>query len=228
MTGTCTVTTACSNGTVTMGGIGDCNWYYTANYDAGTTDTTSGYIWVRQEIDWQNQIITMGGTSTITYRYANDINWHNQIMGNWQILDEVEQAQLPEPIVLTPEQIAAQEARRLQLEAEAEIKMQKRVIAEAKGEQLVADIIGEEAFKQYKSRGYIDIPSLKEAGKSYRIRAEKRIGIVKDGKELALSLCIHPQEWGFVRGDLLSTHILLCKFDEEFLNKKANLHRLAA
>jgi hypothetical protein len=130
--------------------------------------------------------------------------------------------------VLSDDERAAQRRLQEQRQAEAKVAEERRKVAETKGEELLKSIIGEAEFAAFKRRGFIDVPSMKELGKIYRIRPERRIGIVKDGREQHLSLCIHPSEWGYVVGDLIATHVLLCKYDEARLEQVANLHQMAA
>lgn len=99
-----------------------------------------------------------------------------------------------------------------------------RLVAESKGWQLVHDILGDEDYQRFKRQGYVDIQSSKHPGTGYRIREGKRIGVLKmppgmkQPIEHSESLCVGPpNQWSYVSGDNVATHILMCKFNEELL-----------
>ena len=99
-----------------------------------------------------------------------------------------------------------------------------RLVAESKGWQLVHDILGDEDYQRFKRQGYVDIQSSKHPGTGYRIREGKRIGVLqmppgmKQPIEHPESLCVgSPNQWSYVSGDNVATHILMCKFNEELL-----------
>ena len=103
----------------------------------------------------------------------------------------------------------------------------------ARGEALLKDILGEKDYRHFSDLGYLDIQSPKDIHKRYRIRANRRIGIVKQENghwvEKPLSLCVHPEDsYRWVQGDLVATHVLLAKFNEGMLERVANLHQMAA
>ena len=128
-------------------------------------------------------------------------------------------------------QVVEREQQRAREQQEAE--RQRVQVKESKGEALLRDIIGDTDFEHFKRHGHIDIQSPNDATKRYRIRTQRRIGIVKleNGQwvEKALSLCIHPDnQFAWAKGDLVATHVLLAKYNEEMLNKVANLHKMAA
>ena len=130
---------------------------------------------------------------------------------------------LPEPETLE------QQKERLELEL---LEKEQRITREIRGEELLKDIIGEEAFLEFKEKGFVDVDSVKDPNKRYRIRDCRRIGIVKfengEWVEKAVSLCINPTTWDWAQGDHIATRILLAQFNEEHLEKTANVYQMVA
>lgn len=198
---------------------------YTITTDCDTTGGTNIYY-----PTWEEDITT-GISANVTYT-IRDVIYSPPT--RYEIVDNVVYMPQQPPIVVAPEeyQLKDAEAQRRQTQERRE-RERVRVIAAQKGERLLRDILGETDFTLFKKNGYVDILSLHDPGKKYRIRENRRIGIVRleEGRwvEKALSLCIHPESaWQYVIGDLVATHVLLAKFDEPTLNKVANLHRMAA
>lgn len=113
-------------------------------------------------------------------------------------------------------------------------KSPERLIAEAKGDLLLKDVLGEAAFSNFKSSGFVDVPSIKDSNVGYRIRgAGRMIGLLRKENgvwvEENKALCVHPANaHSFVPGDQISSQVLICKFDEGLLWSKANLHERRA
>ncbi len=115
------------------------------------------------------------------------------------------------------------------LAARRQRQVKRKQIITARGMELLQDTIGEEAFRLYRRQGYVDVPSSQREGRLYRIRPHrKRIAIVeRKGRQWVerqdKSLCIHPQGRRFVEGDEVAALVLLARFDEPYLLRKANV-----
>jgi len=108
-----------------------------------------------------------------------------------------------------------------------------RAIAEVRGNNLLKNIIGDVLHHHYEKKGYVDLPSLQKPGVGFRIRAHRRIGLLKRDKqgqwiEQKESLCIHAAGGYWVEGDQVGIHYMLCQCDETKLWKQAVLHQVAA
>ena len=108
-----------------------------------------------------------------------------------------------------------------------------RAIAEIRGNNLLKSIIGDVLYHHYEKQGYVDLPSLQKPGVGFRIRAHRRIGLLKKDKqgqwiEQKESLCIHAAGGYWVEGDQVGIHYMLCQCDEVKLWKQAVLHQVAA
>lgn len=103
-----------------------------------------------------------------------------------------------------------------------------QVIADARGQDLLKDIIGDVLYHRFKKQGHIDVNSVKKPGVRYRIRPWREIELLeknakKEWVPTRQTLCIHPAK-RHVEGDEVASHVMLCRFDEELLWKVANLH----
>jgi len=108
-----------------------------------------------------------------------------------------------------------------------------RAIAEVRGNNLLKSIIGDVLYHHYEKKGYVDLPSLQKPGIGFRIRAHRRIGLLKRDKqgqwiEQKESLCIHAAGGYWVEGDQVGIHYMLCQCDEKKLWKQAVVHSVAA
>jgi len=108
-----------------------------------------------------------------------------------------------------------------------------RAIAEIRGNNLLKSIIGDVLYHHYEKKGYVDLPSVQKPGIGFRIRAHRRIGLLKRNRqgqwiEQKESLCIHAAGGYWVEGDQVGIHYMLCQCDEVKLWKQAVLHRVAA
>ena len=202
------------------------DYNYSVWDEATTSNCTTSYTYT-------------GGTTCYfpyTYYRVNELGLWEQIAQPVVVPEPAQQAPL-----VTEEQCAQwiQEQQTRAIERNAEINRQQaevkaaRDAATERGNQLLKDVLGEADHTFFKANGYVDIPSRKDVNMRYRIRAGRRIGIVKrEGggwSEKPLSLCIHPEShWQYVVGDLVASHALLAKFDEATLDKVANVHKLAA
>jgi hypothetical protein len=108
-----------------------------------------------------------------------------------------------------------------------------RAIAEVRGNNLLKGIIGDVLYHHYEKKGYVDLPSVQKPGVGFRLRAHRRIGLLKRNRlgqwiEQKESLCIHAAGGYWVEGDQVGIHYMLCQCDEVKLWKQAIVHRVAA
>ena len=109
-----------------------------------------------------------------------------------------------------------------------------RIKAEANGDALLKDVLGESDYDHFKKSGYVDLPSTKDPNVGYRIRdAGRMIGLLKreNGSwvEDHKALCVQAKDsYKYVPGDQTSSQVLLCKYDEGLLWNTANLHQFKA
>jgi len=108
-----------------------------------------------------------------------------------------------------------------------------RAIAEVRGNNLLKSIIGDVLYHHYEKKGYVDLPSVQKPGVGFRIRAHRRIGLLKQDRqgkwiEQKESLCIHAAGGYWVEGDQVGIHYMLCQCDENKLWKQAVVHSVAA
>ena len=108
-----------------------------------------------------------------------------------------------------------------------------RAIAEIRGNNLLKSIIGDVLYHHYEKKGYVDLPSVQKPGVGFRLRAHRRIGLLKRNLlgqwiEQKESLCIHAAGGYWVEGDQVGIHYMLCQCDEMKLWKQAVLHQVAA
>jgi len=108
-----------------------------------------------------------------------------------------------------------------------------RAIAEVRGNNLLKNIIGDVLYHHYEKKGYVDLPSIQKPGVGFRLRAHRRIGLLKKNKlgqwvEQKESLCIHAAGGYWVEGDQVGIHYMLCQCDETKLWEQAIVHQVAA
>lgn len=108
-----------------------------------------------------------------------------------------------------------------------------RAIAEVRGQNLLKKILGDILYRHYEKNGYVDVPSIEKPGVGFRIRAHRRIGLLKRNRkgqwvEQKESLCIHASGGYWVEGDQVGIHYMLCQCDEKKLWKQAIVHTVAA
>jgi hypothetical protein len=108
-----------------------------------------------------------------------------------------------------------------------------RAIAEVRGNKLLKNILGDILHRHYEKHGYVDLPSIQKPGVGFRLRAHRRIGLLKQDRqgkwiEQKESLCIHAAGGYWVEGDQVGIHYMLCQCDETKLWKQAIVHRVAA
>lgn len=108
-----------------------------------------------------------------------------------------------------------------------------RAIAEVRGNKLLKKLLGDILYRHYEKNGYVDLPSIQKPGVGFRLRAHRRIGLLKKNKigqwvEQKESLCIHAAGGYWVEGDQVGIHYMLCQCDETKLWKQAIVHRVAA
>jgi len=108
-----------------------------------------------------------------------------------------------------------------------------RAIAEVRGNKLLKKLLGDILYRHYEKNGYVDLPSVQKPGVGFRLRAHRRIGLLKRNRlgqwiEQKESLCIHAAGGYWVEGDQVGIHYMLCQCDEIKLWKQAIIHRVAA
>lgn len=108
-----------------------------------------------------------------------------------------------------------------------------RAIAEVRGNNLLKKLLGDILYRHYEKNGYVDLPSVQKPGVGFRLRAHRRIGLLKRNRlgqwiEQKESLCIHAAGGYWVEGDQVGIHYMLCQCDEIKLWKQAIIHRVAA
>ncbi len=108
-----------------------------------------------------------------------------------------------------------------------------RAIAEVRGQNLLKKLLGDILYRHYEKNGYVDLPSVQKPGVGFRLRAHRRIGLLKRNRlgqwiEQKESLCIHAAGGYWVEGDQVGIHYMLCQCDEKKLWKQAIVHTVAA
>ncbi len=108
-----------------------------------------------------------------------------------------------------------------------------RAIAEVRGNNLLKKLLGDILYRHYEKNGYVDLPSVQKPGVGFRLRAHRRIGLLKRNRlgqwiEQKESLCIHAAGGYWVEGDQVGIHYMLCQCDEIKLWKQAIIHKVAA
>jgi len=108
-----------------------------------------------------------------------------------------------------------------------------RAIAEVRGQNLLKKLLGDILYRHYEKNGYVDLPSIQKPGVGFRLRAHRRIGLLKKNRggqwvEQKESLCIHAAGGYWVEGDQVGIHYMLCQCDETKLWKQAIVHKVAA
>lgn len=105
---------------------------------------------------------------------------------------------------------------------------ERRKAAEARGWDLLKDVVGEEEYEKFKEVGHLDVQSPSDGKLIYRVRQGRRIALVRNGVESTKeSLCIHPNQM-FVQGDKVAAQVMWCMMNEKKLMEVANVHRCAA
>ena len=105
---------------------------------------------------------------------------------------------------------------------------QPQVIANARGQDLLKEIVGDVMYRRFQKQGWIDIRSADKPGIMYRIQPWREIALLernakKEWVSNHQSICIHARET-HVEGDEVAAHVLLCRYNEKTLWKMGNLH----
>ena len=58
-----------------------------------------------------------------------------------------------------------------------------RAIAEVRGNKLLKNILGDILHRHYEKHGYVDLPSIQKPGVGFRLRAHRRIGLLKQDRQ---------------------------------------------
>jgi hypothetical protein len=103
-----------------------------------------------------------------------------------------------------------------------------QIIANARGQDLLKEIVGDVMYRRFQKEGWIDVPSLEKPGITYRIKPWHEIALLeKNAKKEWVSnnqsICIHARQ-RHVEGDEVAAHVLLCRYNEKTLWKMGNLH----
>lgn len=92
----------------------------------------------------------------------------------------------------------------------------------ARADQLLRDVMGEARYQQLKSDGYLDLPSSRHAGRTYRLDGLGNLSYREPGElTYRTTLCVQPTE-AIPRDDQIAMRYLLVTADEERLVKVAN------
>jgi hypothetical protein len=95
------------------------------------------------------------------------------------------------------------------------------VSAKRRAEELLRSTLTAEQYRQLTRLGYIDIRSLRDYERIYRVpRGPGLVRVIEKGKETA-SLCLHPLE-RVPDADTVVIHTLMIEADEETYLQKAN------
>ena len=108
---------------------------------------------------------------------------------------------------------------RARIRQEAE---QRERLAALAADELLKSILGDEAFANYKAKGFLEIDSPSYAGRTYQIRPGHMMTVMEN-KKVAHHLCIHPRE-AIPASDGVAAQLLLALYDEERLLRLANRH----
>jgi hypothetical protein len=103
-----------------------------------------------------------------------------------------------------------------------------QVIANARGQDLLKEIVGDVMYRRYQKQGWIDVRSADKPGIMYRIQPWREIALLernakKEWVSNNQSICIHARQT-HVEGDEVAAHVMLCRYDEKLLWKMGNLH----
>lgn len=105
---------------------------------------------------------------------------------------------------------------------------ERQVIANARGQDLLKEIVGDVMYRRYQKQGWIDIRSADKPEIMYRIQPWHEIALLernakKEWVSNRQSICIHARQT-HVEGDEVAAHVMLCRYDEKLLWKMGNLH----
>jgi len=103
-----------------------------------------------------------------------------------------------------------------------------QIIANARGQDLLKEIVGDVVYRRFQKQGWIDVKSIEKPDITYRIRPWQEIALLernakKEWVSNNQSLCIHARQ-RHVEGDEVAAHVLLCRYNEKTLWKMGNLH----
>jgi hypothetical protein len=91
-----------------------------------------------------------------------------------------------------------------------------------RAERLLRDVMGPEQFQRLRSFGYIDLPSRRHPGRTYRLDNAGNLSYRDPGEErFGSALCVQPGE-SVPRDDEIAMRYLLVVADEERLLRTAN------
>jgi hypothetical protein len=206
----------------------------------GTADQI--YIWGNDSANVTATTTAGGFTDTVTTAAGTDgIIWTNYRLGAIGIGNQT----ITTDIHIQPyEQVNIRAARpgeftvnfpRIQGPDEAPVvqriepaKPTPQVIANARGQDLLKEIVGDVMYRRYQKQGWIDVRSADKPGIMYRIQPWREIALLernakKEWVSNHQSICIHARET-HVEGDEVAAHVMLCRYDEKLLWKMGNLH----
>jgi len=175
------------------------------------------------KLDFKIQRLTQ---EEIDLREANEQAWVDDCRQQTVAIHEQERERQEQARLRHLEEIRA---RRLEAEKEERIAAnERRIAAEARGWDLLKDVVGEEEYEKFKEVGHLDVQSPSDGKLIYRVRQGRRIALVRNGVESTKeSLCIHPNQM-FVQGDKVAAQVMWCMMNEKKLMEVANVHRCAA
>ena len=224
-------------------GTADQLWIYQDTASAGTTATTAGDFGTYTDntgtasnIIWTNNnllggSIHLGGVGIGNQTIRTDIHLEPEQRLNIRAAQPGEftvnpfQARIQGPDEApVPQRIITNTAR-----GPAEpAKPTPQAVANARGQDLLKEIVGEVMYRRYQKQGWIDIRSADKPDIMYRIQPWHEIALLernakKEWVSNRQSICIHARET-HVEGDEVAAHVMLCRYDEKLLWKMGNLH----
>lgn len=96
-----------------------------------------------------------------------------------------------------------------------------RLAAQARAQELLADVIGAEAFARVARCGYLEVPSPSIAHRVYRVPTARGQVEVFEDDQLVMKLCVVPTK-ALPDGDLVLMHKLMIEANEDYYLKVAN------
>lgn len=86
----------------------------------------------------------------------------------------------------------------------------------SKAESLLRDSLTDEQFATYQRRGYVEVPSPRHAGRTYRVDGWRPVTVFEDG-QFAGAVCIRPREFMPGPDVVLARKLLIEGAEDEFL-----------
>lgn len=94
--------------------------------------------------------------------------------------------------------------------------------AQQRAEQLLMEVLTTKEFRQFKTHGYLDVPSPSCPDRVYRVRGGGGPVQVREAGRASVLLCVQPQNW-LPAADVVLMHKLLIEGDEYRYRRTANV-----